>query len=283
MKDDAIVITGANRGIGYEIARKLALSGRPIVMGCRDLTKSEPARQRIAAESGNKRVELITLDLSSFESIASFVAALEKRGLRIGALVNNAGILCDRFKTNSEGYELGLAVNYLGPARLSLLALPLMSKDGARIINTSSCAYRIGRIRGDFFRRKEGNFHPIGSYSDEKLALILFSLELAKRLGPRAIAVNAIDPGIVNTDIITMNKWFDPLTDHFFRPLIATEEEGARTSILLASLDDSRKLPASWLVKGRERRLPGWIIRHPLRQWLWETTNALCGPSIEVA
>lgn len=280
MSEAAIIVTGANRGIGFEVARGLATSGRPLIMACRNLSRSEPVRAAIARESGNPLIDLLELDLASTASIKAFAAEIGARKLRIRSLVNNAGILPDRYHRTAEGFELGLAVNYLGPALLSLLALPLMTEVGGRIINTASSAYRAGRIREDFFRRPAGNFHEIGSYADEKLALILFSLELAGRLEDRGIGVNAFDPGIVDTGIITLNRWFDPLTDLFFRPFIQGRKKGAKTAILLGRLDDPAAFQDSWFVKGRERKLPRWVREHPRRTWLWERTLEILGQTV---
>lgn len=275
--ENAIVVTGANRGIGYEIARALARSGATVVMACRDLAKARPAQDAIIRESGNDNIELLALDLASPASIRSFVAALAERRIRIRVLINNAGILCDRFETNAEGREVSLAVNYLGPALLSLLIIPLMSGPKARIINTGSLSYRIGHIEDDFFSLSSADFHPIRRYSDTKLALILFSLELARRLEGRGISVHAIDPGIVNTGMITMHRWFDPLTDIFFRPLISTEEEGAVSAIALAGREAGEGPASFYVVRGRGRRLPRWVRAHRRRDWLWAETVGLLG------
>ena len=141
-----------------------------------------------------------------------------------------------------DGLERTVSVNYVAPYLLTRKLIPLMEK-GSRIVNMVSCTYAIGRLDfPDFFHLgKRGGFWRIPVYSNTKLALTLFTVNLANRVKEKGIVVNAADPGIVSTDIITMHMWFDPLTDILFRPFIRTPRQGAATAVHLLLDEDAGK------------------------------------------
>lgn len=178
--------------------------------------KAEVVRERLSKETGNPDLEVIAIDLSSMQSVVAFASQILERNLPISLLMNNAGTMETGFHTTSEGFERTVSVNYMGPYLLTRKLIPLMVR-GARIVNMVSCTYAIGKLDfPDFFHRgKTGTFWRIPVYSNTKLALLLFTFELSEQLREKGITVNAADPGIVSTDIITMHKWFDPLTDIF--------------------------------------------------------------------
>ena len=148
--------------------------------------------------------------------------------------MNDAGTMETGRHITEDGLERTVSVNYVGHYLLTRKLLPLM-KEGSRIVNMVSCTYAIGRLDfPDFFTKgKKGAFWRIPIYSNTKLALTLFTIDLANRVREKGIVVNAADPGIVSTDIITMHAWFDPLTDILFRPFIRTPRKGAATAIHL--------------------------------------------------
>jgi NAD(P)-dependent dehydrogenase (short-subunit alcohol dehydrogenase family) len=271
----AIVITGANRGIGRGITRKLAKTNSSIIMACRDMGKSIDTFNQIKEESQNKNIELLELDLASFKSINNFVKTLEKKEIEISTLINNAGILCNTYEKTIDGFELTIGVNYVGQYLLTRLLLPMISKGSGRIINTSSIMYRFGRVDTDFFQSKKTKYHGFQAYADSKLALLLFTLELSEQFEHDAITVNSADPGIVDTNMLTMHKWFDPLTDVFFRPFIKTEDQGAKTSISLAADSRLRNVTGKYFVNNREREIPKWVVQHPYRKALWQETESV--------
>ena len=138
-----------------------------------------------------------------------------------------------------------------------------------------SCTYAIGHLDfPDFFRQgRKGSFWRIPVYSNTKLALMLFTIELSERLREKGITVNAADPGIVSTDIITMHQWFDPLTDIFFRPFIRTPKKGASTAVGLlldeAVAGGSGKLYAS----SHRKQLSEKYLCHVQQKQLWQETE----------
>ena len=136
-----------------------------------------------------------------------------------------------------------------------------------------SCTYAIGKIGPDFFTKgREGGFFRIPIYSNTKLALWLFTRELAERIKDRGITVNAADPGIVSTNIIRMDMWFDPLTDVLFRPCIRTPRKGAETAIHLLLDEKYEGVTGGMFASCKQRKLKDKYLNHPQMKELWEQT-----------
>ena len=173
-----------------------------------------------------------------------------------------------------DGLERTVSVNYVGPYLLTRKLLPLMGA-GSRIVNMVSCTYAIGKLDfPDFFLRgRKGSFWRIPIYSNTKLALTLFTLELAARVRERGIVVNAADPGIVSTDIITMHMWFDPLTDILFRPFIRTPRQGAATAVSLLLDEEAGKRTGTLNVSCRPKPLSDKFLHHSQMKELWRLTE----------
>ena len=270
------IITGADGGMGTEITRAVATAGYHVIMACYNPQKAENVCQRLMKETGNPNLEVLAIDLSSMHSVASFTDRILERKLSISLLMNNAGTMETGFSITNDGFERTVSVNYVGPYLLTRKLVPTMAS-GARIVNMVSCTYAIGKLDfPDFFLRgKKGSFWRIPVYSNTKLALTLFTLELAARVKERGIVVNAADPGIVSTDIITMHMWFDPLTDIFFRPFIRTPRQGAATAIGLLLDEEAGKRTGTLNVSGRAVKLSGKYLPHVQQQELWERTEEI--------
>lgn len=269
-----IIVTGANGGIGKAITEMLAKSGYPVVMACRDLERSMKVRNEIVGESGNRNIELLRLDLSSFHSIQDFVHQLDER--EIGGLINNAGIMCKDFSITSDGLETTVGVNYVGPWLLTRLLLPFMGNGRVtRIVNTVSCTYKMGKIDDRFFIPDPLKFRRFKAYPASKLALLLFTVELAERLKDTSIRVNAVDPGVVNTGMITMHQWFDPLANILFRPFIKSPEKGADTSVWMMTSPECAESSGKLFASRQEKSIPSDMVASEKRNWLWEQTETL--------
>ena len=187
---------------------------------------------------------------------------------------NNAGTMETARKVTEDGLERTVSVNYVGPYLLTRKLLPLMG-EGSRIVNMVSCTYAIGTLDfPDFFRKgKKGGFWRIPIYSNTKLALTLFTIDLSRRVRERGITVNAADPGIVSTDIITMHMWFDPLTDILFRPFIRTPRQGAATAISLLLDEETGKRTGTLNVSCHPKHLSDKYLHHRQMAELWERTE----------
>jgi NAD(P)-dependent dehydrogenase (short-subunit alcohol dehydrogenase family) len=198
------VVTGANSGIGFEAARRLALAGAEVVLAVRDPAKGEQAVARIAADGG-ERVLAHTLDLASLDSVASFAAVLLDRGRPVDLLVNNAGVMAVPTRhTTKDGFELQFGTNHLGHFALTGRLLPLLrSATRPRVVTVSSLAARIGRIDLDNLNA-ERRYRRWDAYGRAKLANLMFAQELA-RLGARhdwGVLSVAVHPGFSRTNLI---------------------------------------------------------------------------------
>ena len=276
MKQKLAVITGADGGMGMEITRAVATAGYKVIMACRDPEIAEEKRQLIMRETGNIALEIVPVNLASLSSTASFANELLQRGEAITLLMNNAGTMGTRRCITEDGLERTVSVNYVAPYLLTRKLLPLMG-EGSRIVNMVSCTYAIGKLDfPDFFLRgKKGAFWRIPIYSNTKLALTLFTIALSKKVKEKGIIVNAADPGIVSTKIITMHMWFDPLTDLFFRPFIRTPRQGAATAISLLLDEDAGKRTGTLNVSCHPKQLSEKFFHHVQMKELWDKTEEI--------
>ena len=276
MKQKLAVITGADGGMGMEITRAVATAGYKVIMACRDPEIAEEKRQLIMRETGNIALEIVPVNLASLSSTASFANELLQRGEAITLLLNNAVTMETRRCITEDGLERTVSVNYVAPYLLTRKLLPLMGK-GSRIVNMVSCTYAIGKLDfPDFFLRgKKGAFWRIPIYSNTKLALTLFTIALSKKVKEKGIIVNAADPGIVSTKIITMHMWFDPLTDIFFRPFIRTPRQGAATAISLLLDEDAGKRTGTLNVSCHPKQLSEKFFHHVQMKELWDKTEEI--------
>lgn len=270
------IITGADGGMGTEITRAVAMAGYRVIMACYRPRKAEKVREMLMRETGNSSLEVVGIDMSSLSSVASFADRILKRGEPLSLLMNNAGTMETERRVTEDGLERTVSVNYVGPYLLTRKLLPLMGV-GSRIINMVSCTYAIGRLDfPDFFLRgRKGDFWRIPVYSNTKLALTLFTLDLANRIKDKGIVVNAADPGIVSTNIIRMNLWFDPLTDIFFRPFIRTSHQGAATAINLLLDKSAGERTGTLNVSCRPKQLSDKYNRHVKMKELWDRTEEI--------
>ena len=197
------VVTGANSGLGLEVATRLAEHGATVVLACRNPEKAEAALGSIRAAVPGAAVEAANLDLASMASIASFAAELATRHHRLDLLVNNAGLMAVDRSTTADGFETQFGVNHLGPFALTQRLLPLLTgTPGSRVVTVSSVGHRAGRIRfADLMA--EQRYGRWRAYFQSKLANLLFTAELQHRLaasGAATIAV-AAHPGFARTDL----------------------------------------------------------------------------------
>ncbi|MBD0260563.1 MAG: SDR family oxidoreductase, partial [Cytophagales bacterium] len=229
------LITGANSGIGLVTARELARQGMDIIMVCRNAAKGEQARQDILAASRTKKVDLLLADLADFGSVRKLAAEVRGRYSRLDVLVNNAGLVMDQRTTTPQGIETTFATNHLGPFLLTNLLLDLVRKGhGPRIVHVSSEAHRFARFRPDDLVAPK-KYTSMVAYGNSKLANILFSNELARRLAPDGITSNSLHPGVIKTNFGAGASGVFGLLSGLARPFLLTPEKGAETSIYLAA------------------------------------------------
>lgn len=270
------IITGAGTGMGFEEAKAVAGKGFHTIMACHSPEAAEERRQAIVKATGNEHVEVVGIDLADLSSVRRFADQIKARFQHLDLLMNNAGTLETGLHITQDNMERTVQVNYVGPYLLTRLLLPLMG-EGSRIVNMVSLTYRVGSLDfPDFFRRgRKGSFWRIPIYSNSKLALTLFTFDLAERLKDKGITVNAADPGIVSTDIIRMHNFIDPLTDIFFRPFIRTPRQGADTAIRLLLDEDKATQTGTFNRSGRIIDVGDKFVHHKQIHELWEKTDAI--------
>ena len=269
-----VIITGADGGMGQEHVRATVKAGYEVVMGCHHPEKGQAVRDRLANETGGN-ITMIPLDLASFASIHSFIREVKSRYSHIDLLLNNAGTLLHHAAQTADGVEKTVGVNYLGHYLLTRELLPLIP-EGSRIVNMVSLTIRYGKIDHDIFTPvDQKHFNRFRAYSDSKLALLYFTLDLADELKDRHILVNCADPGIVSTNIIRQgNIVVDKLCDWFFRPIIYQPAKGASTMLHLA-LSPELNVTGKCFANKKEVKLKRKMIDNPYRKQLHDSTEKL--------
>src|SRR4051812_43921042 len=228
------VVTGANRGIGRATAQGLAHLGASVVLVCRRRDDGERVSSEVSAR-GNPPPDVVAADLSSQASIRKAVSEIQARYPRLHVLINNAGIIPRRREVTVDGLEMQFAVNHLAYFLLANLLLPQL-RIGApsRIVNVSSGAHAQASL--DFADlQSERGYHPKEVYCRTKLANVLFTYDLARRLGGSGVTVNCLTPGVVATRMLADYMGVPRAGSGVDSTFGATPEEGAATSIYLAS------------------------------------------------
>ncbi len=229
------MVTGANAGIGRETVRGLAIAGMRVVLVCRNRERGEEAIADVRKDTGNDRLTLLRADLSSQASIRNLVKTYLSEFSELHVLINNAAVISETRELTEDGIEKQFAVNHLAPFLLTRLLLDVLKQSApARIINVSSQMHQ--RTDWDFGNLQgEKDYHPRRVYAQTKLANVLFTKELARRLEGTGVTANALHPGTVATGLfgrfLGLPRWLRFLSDWYG----ISPERGAETSIYLAT------------------------------------------------
>lgn len=195
------VVTGANSGIGFEAAVALAQKKAHVVLACRSPQRAAEALASLRARAPSASAELMALDLSSLASVRAFAESCGAAHPKLHGLVNNAGLMAIPYSKTADGFEMQLGTNHLGHFALTGLLLPsLLAVPGSRIVTVASTAHRFGKIHWDDLQGERG-FDTWGWYGQSKLANLLFTFELARRLEAKGTSTTAIacHPGYAST------------------------------------------------------------------------------------
>ncbi|XP_040899566.1 retinol dehydrogenase 13 isoform X1 [Toxotes jaculatrix] len=277
-----VLITGANTGIGKETSRDLARRGARVVMACRDLTRAERAAEEIRRTTGNGNVVIRHLDLASVYSVRQFAKDFLDSEDRLDILINNAGVMmCPKWLTE-DGFETQLAVNHLGHFLLTNLLLPkLKSSAPSRVVNVSSIAHQGGRIDFDdlFFSRKP--YSPLESYRQSKLANVLFSRELARRLRGSGVSSFCLHPGVIRTELGRhVQGWFPLLGVLLSLPsllLMKTPSQGCQTTVYCTVTPGLERRSGQYFSDCAEREAAPEGRDDEVARRLWEESARLVG------
>jgi NAD(P)-dependent dehydrogenase (short-subunit alcohol dehydrogenase family) len=271
------VVTGATSGIGKETAVTLARAGATVAVVCRTRERGEQALAEIRRRSGRDAVSLFVADLSSRRAVRTVAAELRAALPRIDVLVNNAGLaLRDRIPTE-DGLETTFAVNHLAPFLLTRLLEPtLVASAPARVVTVSSEAHRWGTIRFDDLmgaRRYDG----WKAYAQSKLANVLFTYELARRLDGTGVTANCLHPGLVGTAFASRGPTAIRILARLARPFLRSPAKGAATSVYLATSPEVATVTGRYFAGRRARRTSRESYDRAVAARLWETSEQLTG------
>ncbi|XP_048030705.1 retinol dehydrogenase 12 [Megalobrama amblycephala] len=234
LDDKTVIITGANTGIGKETARDLSRRGARVIMACRDLEKAEAAREELMQDSGNQNIVVKKLDLSDTKSIRAFAELINKEEKQVNILINNAGIMMCPYSKTADGFEMQFGVNHLGHFLLTYLLLDLLKKSTpSRIVNVASVAHTWGSIHLDDINSEKG-YSPRRAYGQSKLANILCTRSLAKRLQGSRVTVYSLHPGVVQSELFRNLSKPVQIAVKVFSPFTKTTVQGAQTTIYCA-------------------------------------------------
>ncbi|XP_059474180.1 retinol dehydrogenase 13-like [Neocloeon triangulifer] len=257
MLGKVVIVTGANRGIGKETAKVLAQKGAKVILACRDLKNANEARNEIIASSGNEKVTAMKLDLGSLDSVRDFVRKFTSNETRLDVLINNAAAVGLQNKRTADGLQQEMQINHFGPFLLTILLLDILKKSApSRVVVVSSRWHASGKIELDNvdYQRYYPGFRR--AYQDAKLANALFSRELAKRLHGSGVTCNCLHPGVVNTGIrARLPGIFNFFFSLVYKGITITVEEGAATSVFLASSEEVQSVSGKYFVDGKQTEM----------------------------
>ncbi|MDP3277285.1 MAG: SDR family oxidoreductase [Deltaproteobacteria bacterium] len=278
MKDKVAIVTGANTGIGKETARGLAKRGYSVVIACRDVSKGEAAKQDIVAIDPGADVHVIALDLASRTSIEGFVAEAERMLPRLDVLVNNAGLWKTARETGELGLESTFAVNHLGTMRLTLGLLPLLEKSApARVVVLSSALHYRGKMAWDDLQFERQSFSGPAAYNQSKLANVLFTKALARRVKDRGVTVNAVHPGVVATELA---RDYPKLLVKLFHLFLLTPAQGAECSLFVATDPSLKGVTGEYFEKSRSKKAAKIALDESEQERLWTLSEALLARTV---
>jgi NAD(P)-dependent dehydrogenase (short-subunit alcohol dehydrogenase family) len=224
-----------------------------IVVG-RDRSRSEAVVAEIKQKSNNDAVDLMLADLSSQASIRRLAEDLKDRYQQLHVLINNAGVFISKRTVTVDGIETTFAVNHLAPFLLTNLLLDVLKASApARIINVSSSGERLGILNFDDLQG-EGRYSGFRAYNQSKLAIILFTYELARKLEGTGVTVNCVHPGVVVTNLGRGSSGSFGLLLRLMRPFFSSPEKGAETSIYLASSPEVEGVSGKYFAKKAEAK-----------------------------
>src|SRR5437879_5014354 len=260
MTGKTVLITGATSGIGYQTAAGLLRLGAQVVMVSRDPTRGEQTRSRLMEQTGSQRVHVFLGDLASHESIRALAESFLQRAPRLEVIINNAGVIEPRRRLSANGIEMTLAVNLVAPFLLTNLLLERLRESmPSRIVNVSSAAQDKATLDLDDLQFERRAYSMMKAYGQSKLALNVFTAELARRLPGSFVTVNAVHPGAVSTNMGNRGR-FIGAGWKVAKRFMLSPEQGAESVIHLAASPEVTGWSGGYFVRDRKVR-PNPVVR----------------------
>lgn len=278
MNDKHIAITGPTAGIGRHTSLDLARRGAKLTLFCRNPDKAALLRQEIV-DQGSTEPRIILMDMADLSSVRRAADEFLALNEPLDILLNNAGVVNTSRKETVDGFEETLAVNHFAPFLLTGLLLPaLQQAESARIVNVASDAHAFVKHMGFEDMQAEKGFRTFREYGRSKLANILFTRELAKRLQGQAITVNCLHPGAVATSLGKQNGGFmSTVLPRLLKPFFRTPEQGAQTSIYLCTSDKVADISGEYFAKSKLAKAKAWGRDDSAAERLWAYTQETIG------
>lgn len=273
MQKASIIVTGATGSMGRAAVRALAAKGESVIAVCRSKERGEKMLAELTAEFPSASIELALADLSSIASVEALAGSLEGRDIK--GLFNNAGTLLRDYTLSKDGLEMCVAVNFVAPFILCDRIGAKMAP-GSHIVNMVSLTCRYAAVDDSIFKDGPELYSQLGTYAKSKLALMLASMEYARR--HPELHVNVSDPGIVNSNMISMDRWFDPLADIFFRPFISSPAKGVAPALRALGTDVTGKL----FVGKKIKDIPDRCLKGSDVNRLWAETERIIKSKTEI-
>lgn len=277
MQGRTVLITGANSGIGKVTARALAGMGAHVILACRRRDAAEAVIEEIRAGQSGASLEFVQLDLASLGSVRAAAATVRDRHPKLDVLINNAGVANMSRRVTVDGFEQTFQVNHLGPFLLTDLLLPLLEQARGRVINVASDMHKYGRMHFGDLQLKKG-YWVMKAYAQSKLANILFTRALAGRVKDRGITVNCLHPGAVATGIWPENTWYQRLFSRILARFLLSPDDGARTSIWLASNEIGARVTGGYFARCREISPAKPALDDRAAERLWRLSEQFVAP-----
>ncbi|PDW02386.1 SDR family oxidoreductase [Candidatus Viridilinea mediisalina] len=276
MNGKVCLVTGASSGIGQVAALELARMGATVVLLVRNRQRGEAARQAMIGQTGNPNVDLLVADFAALDTVRQAATEFLGRYQRLDVLLNNAGVYVSERRLSADGFELTFAVNHLAPFLLTNLLLDCMQATGAaRVVTVSSGAHMAGSAKFNDVRAERG-YNGFRAYADSKLANVLFTYELARRLEHTNVTANCLHPGGVRTNFAADATGLFRVLFNLARPLMLSPEQGAQTSIYLASSPEVAGVNGKYFANCRAQTSSPSSYDHTVQGQLWELSEQLC-------
>lgn len=273
------VITGATSGIGKATAMVLATQDHAVYLLVRNIIKGEVVKQEIITQTGNKHVYVIQCDLADLQSVRDAVAELSQKLMAINILINNAGAGFSERQVSRDGFEMTFAINHLGHFLLTTGLMPLLERGQARIINVSSEGHKLGKPNFDDLQSAQ-NYSSFKAYGMAKLFNIYFAQSLAQKFGDKGILAFSLHPGAVNSSFADKLKGFDKILMKLARPFMITTQQGAETSIYLATAPRLDKFNGCYFKKKKVAKTAVMAQDAAAREKLWLISEKLISKSV---